>query len=430
MFLTQPRARCARLSLSLLTLAAICLIAPGATAGSIPWPGWGGPARDFQVATPKLADKWPADGPQKLWSRELGQGYSAIVCDGPRLYTLYRKGTEESVVALNASDGSTAWEHKYASVPEQNQTAEFGHGPNATPLIVDDKLITVGFVGTLKCLDRATGKQLWALELVKDLKGNVDNFGYSSSPLFYDGTVICTVGGPDHGAIAVKIADGSILWKSKPFARTHASPILIRVGSSDQVVCRAQNEMYAVDPKTGDILWQAPAQGSFALTPLFGPDGMLFSGASKTENGAQMVKLFQRDGKTVTQSMWDSRKANYGYWNAVRVGDMIYGSIGQDGNMFAAVDAKTGELKWRQRGFQKANCLWADGKLVFLDENGILALARPTAEKLTILGETKLLDSVSWTVPTIVGTTLYARDKKHIVAVNLGEPSATPPGRG
>jgi hypothetical protein len=31
-----------------------------------------------------------------------------------------------------------------------------------------------------------------------------------------------------------------------------------------------------------------------------------------------------------------------------------------------------------------------------------------------------LFDTVSWTVPTLVGTTLYARDREKIVALNVG----------
>jgi len=33
---------------------------------------------------------------------------------------------------------------------------------------------------------------------------------------------------------------------------------------------------------------------------------------------------------------------------------------------------------------------------------------------------TQILDRVAWTVPTIVGKTMYVRDNKKIMAVNLG----------
>ena len=37
-----------------------------------------------------------------------------------------------------------------------------------------------------------------------------------------------------------------------------------------------------------------------------------------------------------------------------------------------------------------------------------------------MLSQFKLFDTVSWTVPTLVGTTLYARDREKIVALDLG----------
>jgi hypothetical protein len=39
---------------------------------------------------------------------------------------------------------------------------------------------------------------------------------------------------------------------------------------------------------------------------------------------------------------------------------------------------------------------------------------------MTVLSEARLFDTVSWTAPTLVGHTLYARDREKIVALNVG----------
>ena len=52
-----------------------------------------------------------------------------------------------------------------------------------------------------------------------------------------------------------------------------------------------------------------------------------------------------------------------------------------------------------------------------MDEDGDLALARLTPEGATILAEAKIFDTTTWTAPTLVGTTLYARDREKIVAL-------------
>ena len=67
------------------------------------WLIWGGKNRDFLVDSSGLADSWPAAGPRKLWSRTLGDGYSAIAEEGGILYTAFRRGSKDVVTALDAS---------------------------------------------------------------------------------------------------------------------------------------------------------------------------------------------------------------------------------------------------------------------------------------------------------------------------------------
>ena len=65
---------------------------------------------------------------------------------------------------------------------------------------------------------------------------------------------------------------------------------------------------------------------------------------------------------------------------------------------------------------------------MILDEDGTLAIARPGSDGLDILARADVFDSRSWTVPTLIGTTLYARDLKEIVALDLGSASSTVTG--
>src|SRR5215475_11120315 len=69
------------------------------------WRVWGGKNRDFIVSTAGLADSWPAAGPHKIWSRDLGDGYSAIAEDNGVLYTAYRHDSQEVIIALDAATG-------------------------------------------------------------------------------------------------------------------------------------------------------------------------------------------------------------------------------------------------------------------------------------------------------------------------------------
>src|ERR1700733_13855823 len=77
---------------------------PGASKKADPivedWPVWGGKNRDFVVNTSGLADSWPASGPKKIWTRPLGDGYSAIAEEGRVLYTAFRRGLSDVITDL------------------------------------------------------------------------------------------------------------------------------------------------------------------------------------------------------------------------------------------------------------------------------------------------------------------------------------------
>ena len=64
--------------------------------------------------------------------------------------------------------------------------------------------------------------------------------------------------------------------------------------------------------------------------------------------------------------------------------------------------------------------VYGDGKAILMEEDGDLSLVRLSPNGLETLATTPLFDTRSWSVPTLVGTTLYARDRERIVALDLG----------
>jgi hypothetical protein len=105
---------------------------------------------------------------------------------------------------------------------------------------------------------------------------------------------------------------------------------------------------------------------------------------------------------------------------AIRIGDYVYASSGDFGPAFlAATNVKTGEIAFQDRSFPKANFVYADGKLIILDEDGNLALATVSPTELKVVSKVALMKNLAWTVPTLVGTRLYLRDRHTITAVDL-----------
>ncbi len=402
-------------------LAAVVLVSTAAARGEA-WPQWGGPNQDFKCTSTGLADKWPEEGPKKLWTRELGEGYSAIVADEDRLYTMYFKGEEEIAVALDAKTGETVWEHKYVSPARSGHIKEFGVGPRGTPLLAGDRVYTIGVSGMMHCLNKADGKPVWSHDLWTEFEGTFLNHGYSSSPLAYKDTIIVFVGGEGHGIVALKAADGAVAWKKQDFKNSYSSPKLINVEGQDQLVCYMAAELAGIDPTNGELLWsvaQANQWQQNITLPIWGEGNVLFLTAA--EVGSKAVKLTRNGEKTEVEEIWTTPKIRLHHNNAVGVGDYVYGTTGERSPcFFMAVNIRTGDIAWRQRGFAKANCIYADGKFIILDEDGNLCLATATPEKFTMIAKVPLLEKVAWTVPTLVGRTLYVRDQKQVMALDLG----------
>ena len=134
-----------------------------------------------------------------------------------------------------------------------------------------------------------------------------------------------------------------------------------------------------------------------------------------------MIRLEQVGERYEPHELWASNRISIHYWNALRLGNHVYASVGSQGLVFACIDVHNGDVEWRRRGFEKANLLQAGDKTILLDADGRLALLRLSPEKMTVLSQVDLALSETWTVPTLVGTTLYLRDHERIRAFNLGQ---------
>lgn len=406
--------------------AALTVMTLFASVSQAQWTQWGGPNRNFMVDSKGLANQWPDGGPKKLWSRDLGDGYSTIVVDGNRLFTQYRIGDDELVISMDAQSGKTEWEYKYPA-PFTDVMKEYGPGPHATPLVLGDNLYAVGANMLFFCFDKKTGDIRWKHDLVAEHGLEPRPRGYSSSPIAWKDTVIIPGGAPEgkegYSVLAFKQKDGGLVWKNQSFEVTHASPILIKVDGKDQLVVFMAAEIAGLNPDDGALIWSHPHKtqyGANLMTPMWTGDEYLFLSAAY-DSGSRVIRLVNRDGKTAPEELWYSRKVRMHHANPVRVGDYVYGSSGDFGPaFFFGVNIKTGEVAWRQRGFAKATCILADGKVILLDEDGKLALATVSPEGMKILSEAQVLERTAWAAPTLAGKTLYIRDRKQIMALDLG----------
>lgn len=401
----------------------VVVLSAVAAAADPDWPQFGGPNRNFMVSAPPLKDSWPSSGPKQLWKRPLGEGYSSIAVDSSTLYTMYRKGTQEVVIALDAATGKTRWEQVSDTGPKPGMGLENGPGPHSTPLIAGDRVFTVGIMADLRAFDKKTGQRLWRKDLYKDFPGSTFlDRGYSCSPLAYKDTLILQLGGPGHALIALKQSDGSLVWAKQDFVNSPNSPILINVSGETQLVAVFGELVAGFNPDNGGLLWSRPHRTDWGLNismPVWGGDNVLFL-SSAYSGGSRALRLTRANGKTTVTELWANRQMRVHHGTILRLGDYIYGSSGDFGPApFTAVNVKTGEIAWKDRAFPKANFVYASGKLILLDEDGNLALATVDPKGLTVHSKAAVLESNSWTPPTLTGTKLYLRDRHSILSLDL-----------
>ena len=413
------------------TLTCLALLAAGHAAGA-DWLQWGGPAGDYTVPSAPLAENWPPGGPKRLWERTLGPGYSSILAKGDTLVTMYRAGNDEVVVALGAATGTTRWAHRDQPVLWEEMTREFGVGPNATPLIIGDRVVAIGISGRMRCLDLESGRLLWQRDLPADFgrRKRVEEYGYSGSPIAFDGAVIALVGGDQAAVVAFDPKNGSTRWKSRPGGVSYAPPSIVRLAGEDQYVYFEPEGVAALDPRTGALLWTAPIEFNNGnhLTPVVQCDEHhLWVGSQFQTGGGRLLEITRQAERWSARQLWFAAAMQTSHWPLIRVGEFIYGSIGGNSrSQLTAFRWKTGEVVWKRPGYHKAQALWADGKLLFLDESGQLVLGKATPGGFEPLAQARITEPISWSLPTLVGSTLYVRDQARIMALDLG---SQPPGK-
>jgi len=382
------------------------------------WPQWGGPERDFTVKARSLSRSWGEEGPPELWARPLGGGFSAIVSDGKRLYTMYRDGDDEIVIALDRKNGKTVWEQRYSApvTKSESLSTKYGEGPNGTPLLIDGKLVTLGFTGHVHCLDAAKGKLKWSHDLGKEFDVAIPYFGHSTSPLTVGERVVIVAG----GLFAFDLDSGDVAWQNREFEGTYGSPQLVNVGGKEQIVTPVSAHLAGFDPQTGKTLWSQEHKnqwGTILTSPVVDDRGRVFISAAQA--GSVLIDPAAPDAEA--RSVWQADSTQIAHSNAVRHGVWIFASAGGNADFITATSLEDGDQAWKERGFAKANLVRVGDDFLLLDFDGELALVELSEAGMKVVTQASVNKEPTWTPPTLLDTELYIRDKSRIVALDLSQ---------
>ena len=181
---------------SVFALMTVCLLLQAAVADD--WPHWRGPNWNDRSGETGLLTEWPKDGPKQLWVNSAsGLGYAGFAVVGEQLFTMGLEDNAEFALCLDATTGTEIWRQPVGTKFENN----WGDGPRSTPSVDGDYVYVMTAAGTLACLKKNDGQEVWKVQM-QDFGGQVPDWGYSESPLVDEDRVVCTPGGPKGTMVA------------------------------------------------------------------------------------------------------------------------------------------------------------------------------------------------------------------------------------
>ena len=396
------------------------LVIFGSGAAGQDWPQFRGPNRDGIVPGRETVAAFPPDGPELVWEMAVGAGFSAPVVALGQLVIFHRRGDQEVVEALRATDGASVWRFSY----ETRYRDDFGFdaGPRATPVIANGRVFTFGAQGVLHCLDFESGRKLWAVDTHREFGVRKGFFGAASTPLVLDGRVLANVGGEDGaGIVAFDAATGETLWTATDHAASYSSPIAAPLDGKTTAVFFTREGLAAVDPLTGEVFyerrWRSRSNASVnAATPIAMGDVVFLSASYGT--GAIAMRLCNRK----VEELWSGEGViDNHYSSCVRNAGTLFGFHGRQehGQSFRAADLPTGELLWSHSPIRAGSVTRIGDRLLLLLESGEVVLVAASREKFEILSRAQILGGETRAFPAVANGLLFARDTDSLVCLRL-----------
>jgi outer membrane protein assembly factor BamB len=397
---------------AILVLFFLLTFAPATSAQE--WTQWRGPGRDGFVSAKDAPATWPEKF-NRAWRVEIGEGYSSPVVSAGRAFVHSRRDPEEVVTAINLADGKVIWEQKYQAGFKKNQYAvEMAKGPHATPLVIGNRLFTLGVTGMLNAWDTATGRKLWTRDFSPSIDTSKLFYGTAASPLAVDGRLVVEVGSDVHGGkiLGLDPASGATQWEWSGVGPGYASPVVIDTGKQAQIVALTQEVIVGLDAKSGKELWSAPFPDEWhenISTPLWTGTHLIVSG---TRQGTHAFTLAEQNGKWQATEVWKNPDIAMYMSSPVMADGVVYAHSAKKKGQFVAFDEKTGAVRWATEGRagEHASLLLTPRHVVFLTNGADLIVARRDAPAFTVERRYEVAESSTFATPVLLGSNILVRD--------------------
>ena len=244
-----------------------------ALAGGGNWPQWRGPDSNGSSAATGFPDS--CDPAKAKWTVALpGASHATPIVWDDRVFVTSPDPASKGLLAIcvSARDGKILWRQRLGDAIKAPQN----NGATPSP-VTDGKHVCFLFgSGDLATLDM-DGKLLWSKNLVKSYGKLAIQFGYSSSPLLWNGTLYIQIlrrpkpySNPAEAAqplesliVAIDFLSGKELWQQvrKSTARdesceSYTTPVPLENKSRNELLIQGGDCLSGHDPATGHEFWR------------------------------------------------------------------------------------------------------------------------------------------------------------------------------
>ena len=340
-------------------------------------------------------------------------------------------GDELLLICISRTDGNILWQHE---LDTGNQLHRKGNDSSPSPVTDGTYVWVVTGTGAVAAFDME-GNEIWKRNLQDDYGRFGLNWGYASSPLLYNGTLIIEV---LHGfrtddpsyIVAFNAATGEEVWRQErptdAFAESpdaYTTPALLEHDGVTQIVISGGDYVTGHHPDTGKEIWRSSGlnpyqEGNYRVvgSPLV-VEGIIYAPTRKKP------LLALRAGGTgdITDShllwKWDGAGAPD---VPTPVCDGTYFYMVDDRGLATCLDAKTGEVVWgperTAQGTVSSSPILADGKLYITNEFAVTTvIAAGPAFK--VLATNELDGSYTLSSPAASGSHLFIRTGTHLYCI-------------
>lgn len=399
------------------------------------WPRFrGADFNNISKSPVKLIDKFPSNGPEVLWSIDLGEGHAGAAIYKGLVYLLdYDEERRADVLnCMSLETGKELWQRWYKVSIKRN------HGISRTvPAVTEDYILSMGPKCHIMCLSRLNGDLLWSLDIAKEYGGEIPLWYTGQCPLIDNGVAIIAAGGSDL-LVGIDCATGEKLWQTpnpKEWLMSHSSVVPYTFEGTKMYVYAAVGGLcavYADGEKQGQICWQTDEwdKNVVAPTPVCMPDGRIFLTAGygagsmvcqlKKVNGLFEVSIEQeyepRDGMASEQQ---TPIFFEGYLIGIQPKD-----AGSTRNQLICVKPSACQTTVWESGkthrYGLGPYMIADGKIFLLNDDGMLSILKASTKRFTELDTYQVLDGVdAWAPIALADGFMVLRDSKKMICLNM-----------